>query len=70
MTQSVKAEQFRALHRGPAPLVLPNVWDAASVCRVTRRLPAHFFVRVILRGITKRPWLERTAFPLIGMLTN
>src|SRR3979409_1098855 len=24
------AEQLRALHRGPAPLVLPNVWDAAS----------------------------------------
>jgi 2-methylisocitrate lyase-like PEP mutase family enzyme len=24
------AEQLRALHRGPEPLVLPNVWDAAS----------------------------------------
>jgi 2-methylisocitrate lyase-like PEP mutase family enzyme len=36
MTQSEKAEQFRALHRGPAPLVLPNVWDAASVYRVTK----------------------------------
>jgi 2-methylisocitrate lyase-like PEP mutase family enzyme len=24
------AEQLRALHRGPAPLVLPNVWDGAT----------------------------------------
>src|ERR1700730_12408318 len=24
------AEQLRALHSGPTPLVLPNVWDAAS----------------------------------------
>jgi 2-methylisocitrate lyase-like PEP mutase family enzyme len=30
MTQSQKAEQFLALHHGPAPLVLPNAWDAAS----------------------------------------
>jgi 2-methylisocitrate lyase-like PEP mutase family enzyme len=30
MTQSELAEQLRALHRGPAPLVLPNVWDVAS----------------------------------------
>src|SRR6476619_5731582 len=24
------ADQLRALHAGPAPLVLPNAWDAAS----------------------------------------
>ena len=30
MTQSQKAERFLALHHGPAPLVLPNAWDAAS----------------------------------------
>src|ERR1700730_17113415 len=24
------AEQLRALHTGPEPLVLPNAWDAAS----------------------------------------
>jgi 2-methylisocitrate lyase-like PEP mutase family enzyme len=28
------AEQLRALHRGPAPLVLPNAWDAASARNV------------------------------------
>jgi 2-methylisocitrate lyase-like PEP mutase family enzyme len=28
--QTEKAIQFRQLHRGPAPLVLPNVWDVAS----------------------------------------
>jgi 2-methylisocitrate lyase-like PEP mutase family enzyme len=28
--QSEKAIQFRQLHRGPAPLILPNVWDVAS----------------------------------------
>jgi 2-methylisocitrate lyase-like PEP mutase family enzyme len=28
--QKVKAEQFRRLHHGPAMLVLPNAWDAAS----------------------------------------
>ena len=37
MTQAEKAEQFRALHRGPVPLVLPNVWDAASA-RVVEEL--------------------------------
>jgi 2-methylisocitrate lyase-like PEP mutase family enzyme len=30
MTPSQKAERFLALHHGPAPLVLPNAWDAAS----------------------------------------
>jgi 2-methylisocitrate lyase-like PEP mutase family enzyme len=30
MDQKTKAEQFRALHAGPAILVLPNAWDAAS----------------------------------------
>ena len=29
-TQAEKAEIFRALHRGPEILVLPNVWDCAS----------------------------------------
>jgi len=29
-TQSEKAEFFRALHRGPEILVLPNAWDCAS----------------------------------------
>jgi len=29
-TQSEKAELFRALHRGPEILVLPNVWDCVS----------------------------------------
>lgn len=29
-TQAEKAEVFRALHRGPEILVLPNVWDCAS----------------------------------------
>jgi 2-methylisocitrate lyase-like PEP mutase family enzyme len=28
--QAAKAEQFRALHRGPELLVLPNAWDAIS----------------------------------------
>ncbi len=28
--QTEKAIQFRQLHRGPAPLILPNVWDVAS----------------------------------------
>jgi len=28
--QRVKAEQFRALHKGPRLLVLPNAWDAVS----------------------------------------
>lgn len=28
--QQTKAEQFRALHHGPTPLVLPNAWDVAS----------------------------------------
>jgi 2-methylisocitrate lyase-like PEP mutase family enzyme len=28
--QTEKAAQFRQLHRGPLPLVLPNVWDVAS----------------------------------------
>lgn len=30
MSQAAKAEQFRRLHEGPAVLVLPNAWDAAS----------------------------------------
>jgi len=29
-TQSEKAEIFRALHRGPQILVLPNAWDCVS----------------------------------------
>ncbi|MGC9949642.1 MAG: isocitrate lyase/phosphoenolpyruvate mutase family protein [Bryobacteraceae bacterium] len=29
-TQAEKAEAFRAMHRGPEILVLPNVWDCAS----------------------------------------
>ncbi len=29
-TQAEKAEAFRALHRGPHPLVLPNAWDVPS----------------------------------------
>jgi hypothetical protein len=29
-TQGEKAEAFRALHRGPEILVLPNAWDCAS----------------------------------------
>jgi 2-methylisocitrate lyase-like PEP mutase family enzyme len=29
-TQAEKAEIFRALHRGPEVLVLPNAWDCAS----------------------------------------
>jgi 2-methylisocitrate lyase-like PEP mutase family enzyme len=29
-TLAANAEQLRALHRGPEPLVLPNAWDAAS----------------------------------------
>ncbi len=31
---SIEADRFRALHRGPAPLVLANVWDAASAVAV------------------------------------
>ena len=30
MTQIEKAIQFLQLHRGPRPLILPNVWDVAS----------------------------------------
>ena len=30
MTQVEKAEQFRALHRRPQPLLLPNAWDVPS----------------------------------------
>jgi 2-methylisocitrate lyase-like PEP mutase family enzyme len=30
VTPKAKAERFRALHAGPAPLVLPNAWDVAS----------------------------------------
>jgi len=29
-TQRDKAEQFRQMHNGPQPLVLPNAWDVAS----------------------------------------
>lgn len=29
-TQESKAESFRAMHRGPGILVLPNAWDASS----------------------------------------
>ena len=30
VTQSEKAERFRALHQGPGAFVIPNPWDAAS----------------------------------------
>ena len=30
VSQAEKAEAFRALHRGPHPLVLPNAWDVPS----------------------------------------
>jgi 2-methylisocitrate lyase-like PEP mutase family enzyme len=30
--QKAKADAFRAMHRGPKILVLPNVWDVASSC--------------------------------------
>lgn len=30
LTQQSKAESFRAMHRGPGILLLPNAWDAAS----------------------------------------
>ena len=30
MNQQKKAEQFRAMHSGVQPLLLPNVWDVAS----------------------------------------
>jgi 2-methylisocitrate lyase-like PEP mutase family enzyme len=29
-TQTEKAEQFLALHHGPAPLLMPNAWDRGS----------------------------------------
>src|SRR6478609_6121875 len=29
-TQAEKAEHFLALHQGPAPLLMPNPWDAGS----------------------------------------
>src|SRR6266700_2412937 len=29
-TQATKGETFRALHRGPKILLLPNAWDVAS----------------------------------------
>jgi len=29
-SHTVKALQFRQLHRGPAVLILPNAWDVAS----------------------------------------
>jgi 2-methylisocitrate lyase-like PEP mutase family enzyme len=29
-TAPTKAEQFRAMHHGPTPLVLPNAWDPVS----------------------------------------
>ncbi len=31
-TQKARANQFRELHHGPSPLLLPNAWDAASAC--------------------------------------
>jgi 2-methylisocitrate lyase-like PEP mutase family enzyme len=31
-----RAERLRALHQGPEPLVLPNVWDVASALAVER----------------------------------
>jgi 2-methylisocitrate lyase-like PEP mutase family enzyme len=31
-TQIALAQQFRALHRGPKLLLLPNAWDALSAC--------------------------------------
>jgi 2-methylisocitrate lyase-like PEP mutase family enzyme len=30
VSQSDKADRFRALHQGPAPFVMPNPWDAGS----------------------------------------
>jgi 2-methylisocitrate lyase-like PEP mutase family enzyme len=30
VSQSDKANRFRALHQGPAPFVMPNPWDAGS----------------------------------------
>ena len=30
--QQHKTQRFRALHEGPAPLVIPNVWDGGSAC--------------------------------------
>jgi 2-methylisocitrate lyase-like PEP mutase family enzyme len=30
LTQSEKAERFRALHAGPRAFVMPNPWDAGS----------------------------------------
>lgn len=30
MTEPTSAQTFRALHHGPTPLVLPNVWDPVS----------------------------------------
>ena len=29
-SQAAKADQFRALHRGPQPLLMPNPWDTGS----------------------------------------
>src|SRR2546426_132773 len=31
-TQKERAVQFREMHYGASPLVLPNAWDAASAC--------------------------------------
>jgi 2-methylisocitrate lyase-like PEP mutase family enzyme len=41
-SQKEKAIQFRQLHEGPSPLILPNAWDAAS---------ASIFARVGFRSI-------------------
>ena len=30
VSQSTKAERFRALHEGPAAFVIPNPWDAGT----------------------------------------
>jgi 2-methylisocitrate lyase-like PEP mutase family enzyme len=35
MTQSAKAEQFRALHDGPGTFVIPNPWDAGTARMLT-----------------------------------
>jgi 2-methylisocitrate lyase-like PEP mutase family enzyme len=35
-TQAEKAKALLALHQGPAPLVLPNAWDAASARVIAR----------------------------------
>lgn len=36
MALAERAERLRALHHGPAPLILPNAWDVASALAVER----------------------------------